>query len=149
MDRFDELLGHAFSKVAGGDANQTLWDVRAELEREHANVVCYELVLGREARWEELLDVHLPRLTEHFLAKGLPLLGGASAIVALWRAPAATADGTPSGDLELHLFRSPQLFSAIARMDGLTEVELGERLDRGRAALGLDPARRPLGLPRS
>ncbi|MCK6549215.1 hypothetical protein L6R52_25455 [Myxococcota bacterium] len=134
MADLDALLTRATSSFAGAEANQFLWEVRAELEEAHGRAVLYELVLDDAATLATMLETQLPRLTEHLRAKGLPMLGGPSLLVSLWRGPRA------------FVFRGDSLFTTVAELAGLTRDELRARLDRERLRLGIDEAPKPSGL---
>jgi hypothetical protein len=129
MDPFARLLEHATSAVPGLEANRALWDARAELETRFTNVVCYEMVVNENAAWSDFLATAIPRVTEHFNAKGLPMLGGPNAILAVWR------------DSKLFLFDSREFFDTIREIEELDENKFWLQIAEWRKALGLSVPR--------
>jgi hypothetical protein len=125
MQRFEELLAKAQAQIPGNDANRALWEVREAIEAEFASAVCYEMVLGPSSVWQEFLDVQLPRLTEHLLAKGLPLLGGPNVVLSVWRGST------------MFMFGCSEFFDAIAELEHISRDELRARINAAREALGL------------
>jgi hypothetical protein len=126
MDPFDRLLGRAQSKVPGLEANATLWNVRREIEAEHSAAILYEMVLSSESTWESFLRIQLARLTEHFSAKGLPMLGGPNVRLSVWRGP------------EMFLFSCEEFFGAICEIESLDSRQLKERIGDWRVSIGLE-----------
>lgn len=96
-----------------------------ELEPHHATVVCYEIVLGASATWDGFLREQIPRLTEHLASKGLPILGGPSVVVSIWR-----------GD-QMFMFTSPRLFEIISDIESMSRDELLRRIEDWRVGIGL------------
>jgi hypothetical protein len=129
MDSFDKLLARASSEIPGLEANRALWEAREELEAQYTNVVCYEMVIGENDAWSEFLARTIPRVTEHFSAKGLPMLGAPSALLSVWR-----------GD-KLYLFRSKDFFDVIRELEELDERSLWKQISEWREAIGLSAAR--------
>lgn len=136
MTTLDALLSRATASFEGPEANQFLWDARAELEAEYGSAVLYELVLDEATTLGSMLDAQLPRLTEHLRAKGLPMLGGPSLLVSLWRGSQA------------FVFRGGALFAAVAELEAITADALRTRLGAERVKLGIDepPAPKVTGL---
>src|SRR5687767_2617465 len=129
MDPFEKLLEHATSAVPGLEANRALWDARAELETQYTNVVCYEMVVNENAAWSDFLATAIPRVTEHFDAKGLPMLGGPNAILSVWRGA------------KLYLFDSRKFFDAVREIEQLDENSFWLQIAEWRKARGLSVPR--------
>jgi hypothetical protein len=124
MQPFDALFEHASSRVEGLEANQALWDVRRELETDYANVICYEMVLGDQS-WNGFLEQQIPRLTEHLISKGLPLLGGPNVVLSVWQGS------------HMFMFRCAEFFQAIRDIEHLSPEELRGRIGDWRVGVGL------------
>jgi hypothetical protein len=125
----EELLGQAGRIVPGAEINAVLYEIRESFS---GDAFGYEMVLdGRTI--DDLLQVELPKLTEHLFAKRVPMLGAPNVIVTCWR------------DQKAHVFAGDTFFDAIAIALGLTHEELRSRLSEWRGAAGFppDPWRRP------
>lgn len=125
MQPFEALLERASDRVEGTGANQALWNIRAQLQAEYANVVCYEMVVDERSTWDGFLHLQIPRLTEHLSAKGLPMLGGPSVLLSVWSGPS------------LFLFDCESFFRAIREIEQVSPAELDRRIAAWRAELGL------------
>ena len=125
MEPIDQLLKHAANEVDGQEATRALWDTRLELEQSYSNVVGYEIVLKENESWAEFLAFTIPRVTEHFSAKGLPLRGTASAILAVWRGR------------KMYMFDGPHFFEAIREIEGLDDGAFWIRIGEWRQDAGL------------
>lgn len=125
MDPFERLLSRASSSFSGHDANRALWEAREALEAEHSQVVSYEMIASEKIAWSDFLMTTIPRLTEHMVAKGLPMLGGPAALLSVWRGE------------EIFLFDSREFFAAVREIEELDEDQLWVRIGEWRSAAGL------------
>jgi hypothetical protein len=125
MDPFQRLLARARSSVEGLEANRALWDARAELETQYSNVVCYEIVAAENVAWSDFIAAMIPRVTEHLSAKGLPMLGGPNAIIAVWRGE------------KLFLFDSDEFFGALREIEEADESAFWLKIGEWRKAANL------------
>lgn len=132
MDPFSKLLERASSEIPGHEANRALWDARAELETQFNNVVCYEMVVNENDVWSDFLARTIPRLTEHLSAKGLPMLGGPSALLSVWRGES------------MFMFSSRQFFDVVRELEQLDEPAFWRQIGAWRSAIGLTVPREAL-----
>jgi hypothetical protein len=119
----DELLERAGKTVAGRDINETLHEIWEALD---GAAVGYEMILDGRT-FDDLLQRELPKLTEHFLAKRVPMLGAPFVILTLWH-----RDRAP-------IFSGDAFFDALALGLGITHDELRSRISRWRGDAGLPP----------
>jgi hypothetical protein len=125
MDPFARLLSHAESSHDGHEANRVLWEAREALEAQNTNVVSYEMIAPEQIAWSDFLKTVIPKLTEHFTAKGLPMRGGSGAVLSVWRGG------------RIYLFTSSQFFSAISEIEELDEKTLWQKINEWRKTAGL------------
>lgn len=120
---FDRLLARADQTVEGPDLNRVLYETKQEVGPAATG---YEVVVD-DRSFEEFLRVNLPLLTEHLLAKRMPMLGGPTLLVTIWRNDRA------------HIFGGDHFFEALLEVLDLTEEALRAKIRQARAALGLEP----------
>ena len=120
---FERLLKCADQIVAGLELNRVLFETREEMA---VPTVGYEVVLdGME--FEDFFHVVLPKMTEHYLAKRLPMLGAPNVVLTLWR------------DDKAHLFSSESLVRVVCAELEIDETELKRRIVAWRTDAGFEP----------
>jgi hypothetical protein len=121
MTTIDDLLARADQTIPGLDFNRAMYETRAAMDR----AVGYEVVVG-ERGLDELLAKELPKMTEHFSAKRLPMLGGPTAILTFWRSDIA------------YVFTADHFFAALMALLGIDAGALRARIVEGRAQAGFE-----------
>lgn len=119
---FDELLARADQTVEGPELNRALFEAKQEIG---AGAAGYEIVVD-DRSFEDFLRVDLPRLTEHLLAKRLPMLGAPTLLVTIWRNGLA------------HIIRSDRLFEVLRNVLDLSKEHLRSRIRAARVEIGLE-----------
>jgi hypothetical protein len=115
---FDQLLARAMQRVPGGEATETLWNLRNERTDKYGRSLAYEIVVKLDPpdAWRKFIDVELPKLGVFLISKKFGPTGGPQVLVALWVAE------------HMYLFEAQALFEAVGELDGVTVEELARRI---------------------